>query len=91
MDMLCVCGLGQGSSLILRMTVEEVLGELGIKANVDNTDLGSVSYMRADYIVTNRVFGDQIHNDVPKIIVENYFDKEEIRAAILHHIKKEEN
>lgn len=90
MDILCVCGLGQGSSLILRMTVEEVLRDLGIKANVDNTDLSSVSYMHADYIVTNKVFGDQIHNNVPKIIVENYFDKEEIRKAILHHIKKEE-
>lgn len=87
MDILCVCGLGQGSSLILRMTVEEVLKDLGIKANVDNTDLSSVSYMKADYIVTNKVFGSQIQNNIPQVIVENYFDKEEVKSAILKTMK----
>lgn len=87
MYIVCVCGLGQGSSLILRMTVEEVLKDLGIKANVDNTDLSSVSYMKADYIVTNNVFGRQIQNNVPQILVENYFDKEEIKSAILKTMK----
>jgi len=87
MQLVCVCGLGQGTSLLLRMNVEEVLKEMGIKADVENTDLSSVSSMRADYIVTNQVFGDQITNNTPKIIVENYFDKEEIRIALQNNLK----
>lgn len=87
MDILCVCGLGQGTSLLLRMNVEEVLKEMGIKADVDNTDVSSVSSMRADYIVTNKVFAEQITNNIPKIIVENYFDKEEIKNALLKQFK----
>lgn len=87
MDILCVCGLGQGTSLLLRMNVEEVLKEIGIKADVDNTDVSSVSSMRTDYIVTNKVFAEQITNNIPKIIVENYFDKEEIKNALLKQFK----
>lgn len=81
-EILCVCGLGQGSSLLLRMNVEEVLKEMGVKANVDNADVSSASSMRADYIVSNRLFAKEIRNDVTKIFVENYFDKEEIRSAL---------
>lgn len=89
-EILCICGLGQGTSLLLRMNVEEVLKEIGIKANVDNTDVSSALSMRADYIVTNKVFAQQITNNVPKIIVENYFDKEEIKNALLKEFKKKE-
>ena len=72
------------------MNVEEVLNELGIKADVDNTDLSSVSSERADYIVSNKVFGDQITNNVPKIHVENYFDKDEIRKELERILLKKE-
>ena len=82
MEILCVCGLGQGTSLLLRMNVEEVLKEMGIKANVDNSDVSSASYMNVDYIVTNEVFSKEIRNKAKKIIVENYFDKEEIKESL---------
>lgn len=88
MQILCVCGLGQGTSLLLRMNVEEVLKEMGIRADVDNTDLSSVSSMQADYIVTNQVFADQMTNDTPKVIVENYFDKDEIRTALTRNFNQ---
>ncbi len=53
MKILCVCGLGQGTSLILRMNVETVLSELGIVADVDNTDVSSAKSERADFIITS--------------------------------------
>ena len=34
MKILAVCGLGQGTSLILRMNVEAVLAQMGIDADV---------------------------------------------------------
>ncbi len=87
MKILCVCGLGQGTSLILRMNVEEVLKELGIKVDVENTDVSSASSMICDYIVTNAVLSSEITNDTPRILVENYFDKEEIKQAIQEKIQ----
>jgi ascorbate PTS system EIIB component len=89
MKVLCVCGLGQGTSLILRMNVETVLNEMGITADVENIDLSSASSMPADYIVTNgelaKSLGDR---GVPIIRVENYFDLDEIRTALKEHLGK---
>ena len=67
---------------MLRMNVEEVLKEMGIKANVDNADVSSASSMKADYIISNKVFAGEIRSDAKKIFVENYFDKDEIRSAL---------
>jgi PTS system ascorbate-specific IIB component len=86
-EILCICGLGQGTSLLLRMNVEEVLKEIGVKANVDNTDVSSASFTRADYVITNKVLAEQITSNTPKILVENYFDKEEIKRALLKELK----
>lgn len=89
MKVLCVCGLGQGTSLILRMNVETVLNEMGITADVENIDLSSASSMPADYIITNgelaKSLGDR---GVPIIRVENYFDLDEIRTALKEHLGK---
>ena len=38
MRIICVCGTGQGSSLILRMSIEEILSNHGYKAEVEHTD-----------------------------------------------------
>ncbi|MFV0381020.1 MAG: PTS sugar transporter subunit IIB [Breznakia sp.] len=87
MKILCVCGLGQGTSLILRMNVEEVLNDMGIRADVDNTDVSSASSEVSDFIITNKVLSSEIANDTPRIIIENYFDKEEIQKEIEKTIK----
>ena len=39
LKILTVCGLGQGTSLILKMNVEQVLGDMGIQADVEHTDV----------------------------------------------------
>lgn len=82
MKILAVCGVGQGTSLLLKMNISEVLKELGIKAEVDNTDLTSANSERADYIVTNSEFAKSIRSNAKVIIVENYFDKNEIKQSL---------
>lgn len=48
-----VCVNGMGSSLILRMTVERALDQLGIEADVEAIDLGGFSGRKApDLVVT---------------------------------------
>ncbi|MED4056935.1 PTS sugar transporter subunit IIB [Niallia taxi] len=83
MKILCVCGLGQGTSLILRMNVETVLSELGIAADVDNTDVSSATSEHADYIITSNELAQSLEDHAGKIlIVNNYFDLNEIKQVL---------
>lgn len=83
MKILCVCGLGQGTSLILKMNVEEVLSEKNIMADVEHIDLSSATSMSADYIITSNELADSLQDQPAKVIVvNNYFDMEEIKAAV---------
>ncbi|MDO4604587.1 MAG: PTS sugar transporter subunit IIB [Helcococcus sp.] len=82
MKILCVCGVGQGTSLLLKMNVSDVMDELGYSADVDNTDLTSANAEKSDFIVTNSEFAKQINNGTPIVLVENYFDKNEIKEKI---------
>lgn len=83
MKILCVCGLGQGTSLILRMNVETTLTQLGISADVENTDLSSASSESPDFIITSNELAQSLEGHRSKvIIVNNYFDMNEIKAAL---------
>lgn len=85
---LCVCGVGQGTSLLLKMNVADILDEKGISADVDNCDLTSANGESADLIVTNSEFAKQINNSAPIVIVENYFDKNEIKEKLEEYLNK---
>lgn len=83
MKVLTVCGLGQGTSLILKMNVEQVLGDMGIRADVEHTDVSTASSMNADYIITSNELAESLQGHKAKIIiVNNYFDMDEINEAV---------
>ncbi|MBB6453700.1 PTS system ascorbate-specific IIB component [Salirhabdus euzebyi] len=86
MKILCVCGLGQGTSLILRINVETVLRQLGVQADVENTDVSSASSENPDLIVTSNELAQSLEGHASKIvIVNNYFDTNEIKTALEEH------
>jgi len=81
--LLCVCGLGQGTSLILRMNVETVCRELGIQADVEHLDVSSAGGVHADYILTSNELAQSLAGHSAKIvIVNNYFDLNEIKTKL---------
>lgn len=83
MKILAVCGLGQGTSLILRMNIESVLKELGVTADVEHTDVSSASGTNADFIVTSNELAASLEGHQAKIVtVNNYFDQNEIKEAL---------
>ncbi|NWL86640.1 MULTISPECIES: PTS sugar transporter subunit IIB [unclassified Paenibacillus] len=83
MKILCVCGLGQGTSLILRMNVENVLRGMGIHADVEHTDVSTASGTAADYILTSNELAQGLQGHAAKIlIVNNYFDNDEIKQKL---------
>lgn len=84
MKILTVCGLGQGTSLILRMNVETVLREMGIEADVEHVDVSAARSMEADLIITSFELSETLGDAEAKkvIIVNDYFDLDEIRKAL---------
>ncbi|WP_298785411.1 PTS sugar transporter subunit IIB [uncultured Marinococcus sp.] len=83
MKILTVCGLGQGTSLILKMNVETALEQKNIDADVEHMDVSSASGVQADYIITNQELAPNLEGHKAKlIIVQNYFDPKEISQAI---------
>lgn len=62
MKIITVCGMGLGTSLILKMTVEKVLKERGLIYSVEACDIGVASSTEADIIFTNQEFAKQIHH-----------------------------
>ncbi|CAM3888323.1 MULTISPECIES: PTS sugar transporter subunit IIB [Paenibacillus] len=83
MKIICVCGLGQGTSLILRMNVENVLKDLGVQADVEHTDVSTASGMSADFIVTSNELAQSLPgHSATIVIVNNYFDLNEIKEKL---------
>lgn len=68
MKVLTVCGLGQGTSLILKMNVEQALGEKGIQADVEHTDVSAASSMSADYIITSEELAESLEGHGAKVL-----------------------
>lgn len=89
MKILAVCGMGFGSSMVLRMTIESVLRESGIKADVATSDIGMAKSEPADVIVTSSEFSKLLMDkNVPIIEIKNYVDKQEMKEKLLKVLPK---
>ena len=76
MKIICVCGTGQGSSLILRMSIEEILASHGYEAEVEHTDPSCACGERCDFIVTSKEIAESVTNPGAKILtITNYINK----------------
>jgi PTS system ascorbate-specific IIB component len=81
---LAVCGMGFGSSMVLRMTIESVLQEAGIQASVATSDIGSAASEAADVVVTSSELAPLLSNkEVPVVEIRNYVDKQEMKEKLL--------
>lgn len=86
LTVLCVCGLGMGTSLILRMTVETALNRMGVDAEIEHTDLSSARSMSPDVVVGQGMHTDELDGLAPVIIsVDDFLDdaavEDRLRAA----------
>lgn len=84
MKIVCLCGMGLGSSLIAKMNVEDLLKELGIKASVETCDVGSIKSEVADYYITTKELAKNIPSEKSEktIILTNFVKKDEIRKVV---------
>ena len=85
MKIVTICGAGIGSSGILKVNAERVLRKLDISAEVVAADVASVREVAADaqVILTSAEFVDAIGKTFADVIVvENYFDTDELTAKL---------
>lgn len=92
MKILAVCGMGLGSSLVLKLTLGKVLKQLQLKADVNVADIGTARSERADLIVTSAEFAERLADmRIPVIVIKNYVDQREMKdklLAVLDHAKQ---
>lgn len=78
------CGVGMGSSLILRMHTEDVLKELAVEADVEAMDAPQAKAARVDLVLTSPSLVDVISGGYAVVLpISNYLDKELIKAALI--------
>jgi PTS system ascorbate-specific IIB component len=85
MKILAVCGMGLGSSLILKIQIEKAARALGLDARVELADITTARSLAvdADVIVTSHELAERIGTVKGKIItITNYMDLNEMTAKL---------
>lgn len=89
MKMMAVCGSGLGSSFMMEMNIKKVLKNLNIVANVEHSDLGSVTPDVADVFVMAKDIAYSANLPENKIIIiNNIIDLKEIEQKIREYFEK---
>lgn len=85
MKIVAVCGMGIGTSVLLKMNAEKVLQDLGIDADIEAADIGVArgAAQTADVVLTSQELAPEI-GDVPAevIVIDNFFDLDEIHKKL---------
>jgi ascorbate PTS system EIIB component len=80
---LTVCGVGMGSSLMLRMTAEDVLKRMSVAAKVEATDVSSARGMQADVIIGQGMHTEAFEGRAPVVVtISNFMDKDGLERQL---------
>lgn len=89
MKIATVCGSGVGSSLMLRLYTQQILSDEGIEAEVDASDVTSISPQAYDIIITTSTFSGNLRGAENKIVeINNLMDKENLKKQLLQKIEE---
>lgn len=85
MKIIAVCGMGIGTSVLLKLNIEKVLKTLDYQATVEAADVNSVRTLakQAQIIVTTPELVQTLEGVKSEIIaINHFFDLEEIRQKL---------
>ena len=89
MQIVCVCGLGMGSSLILKMTVDKALKQIGVTGHqIEHWDAGTVGSRNADLIVTSEDFRERFASKENVVYVRNVVSTEEVKTKLRAYLEE---
>jgi len=90
MKIMVVCGFGLGTSMVLKMTLDDVLKEENIE-NVETFCIDSYTAAGQDYdiVFTSKELEYLFENITqPKVVIQNFLSKDEVREKGLGLIKQ---
>ncbi len=90
-NILCVCSVGVGSSLMLKMNAEKVLKNNGYKDfHVENTNVAGAGGMDVDVLITTPDVFDQIHGCKSKqtVLMDNMVSKKELNEKLTKAVEE---
>lgn len=87
-SILTVCGNGIGSSLMLKMKIEEICAENNIEATVESIDFNAAQGRGADLYVTVKELADQFDSSKKVAVIRSYINKKKIKEDILDVLKE---
>jgi PTS system ascorbate-specific IIB component len=85
MKIVAVCGMGIGTSVLLKMNIEKVLVQLGLEATVEAVDMSTArsAGFEANIVMTTPDLVDRLQGLPAEIIeVEHFFDLEELQTKL---------
>lgn len=88
LKVITVCGNGIGSSLLLKMKLEEIAKEEGISLEAESVDSGNAQGKKADLVVTIKELASIFPDDQPIAIIRSYTNKKKIKEDVLPVLKK---
>jgi len=91
MNVVCVCGMGIGTSIILKMNAEKALGRLGVPATVTTSDISAArgAAQGADLILTSAELAEKLADiSAPVVVVNNFMDATEIETVLSDHLPR---
>lgn len=85
MKIVAVCGMGIGTSVLLKMNTEKALRALGKDADVEAADIGTArgAARSAEIVLTSAELAPEI-GDVPAevVVIDNFMDVNEITQKL---------
>ncbi|RIV16540.1 PTS sugar transporter subunit IIB [Mycoplasmopsis gallopavonis] len=84
MKVLCLCGSGMGTSMIIKMKVTQALKELGINGTVEALGLGQGKSVANNYdvILCTQNFVSEVNTTAHVYGLKNIMDLNEIKEAL---------
>lgn len=88
MKIVAVCGMGIGTSILLKMNAEKALTNLGMDGEVEVADIGTArgAATTADLVLTSAELAEELEGvSTPIGVVDNFTDVDQIAATIAEH------
>lgn len=84
-----VCGAGVGSSLMLKLYVDQIISTHNWDASVEASDISSVSADSYDIVITTSDFADILRNTSSQVIrIDNLMDKKYLEERLIDTFNK---
>jgi len=89
MKIIAVCGFGCGSSMILKMSIDKALSQLGLSCETDISDVSTAKGTPCDAIFTSAELADTLSSGstIPVYPIKKYLDIEEVKVAVQKFFK----